>query len=257
MAIHKVINGKGPHIVLLHGWCCDLRSMKPIADYLEKNFTLTNIDLPGRGLSDWSDSIAGIDDIADLILPHLPERAIYIGWSFGGLVAISIASRFPDLVERFIGITTAPRFIEDDHWPGVPKPGFSAGFSSIRDVGFVNFFKAFYDAEYKNYKIKPSSYYELIHHLEEIPKTKMDILFNGVAICDATDLRNEYKKLTCQIDLIFGDEDGSVPKLLHPKIQALNTCARLHIISGSQHMPFWTHPDNFFSILDKILKMRD
>ncbi len=255
MLIHKKISGHGPDVVLLHGWGCDLRHMKPLADHLETYFKVTQIDLPGRGLSDWSESISSVDDMADLLLPHLPEKAIYIGWSFGGLVTISIGSRYTARVERMVGITTSPKFIEDNHWPGLPKPGFSPGFSSaMRDIGFVSFFKSFYDGEYKNFKTKPASYHALIDLLDDGSENDIDILLKGVAICDATDLRKAYEKLICPIDLIFGDEDSSLPTSLHLPIQALHPKARLHTISGAQHLPFWTHPEEFFSILDTILK---
>lgn len=128
MMIAKEISGKGKDVVLLHGWGCSHEHMRPLVDQLASRYRVNNYDLPGRGKSDWNPKNKTIHDIADQLLSELPESAIYIGWSFGGLVAISIAARYPDLVERYIGVCSIPKFIEDENWPAVPKPGFRALF---------------------------------------------------------------------------------------------------------------------------------
>src|SRR5689334_4068938 len=117
MHVYKQVTGQGDDVVLLHGWGCDHRYMQPIADALNTSYRVTNVDLPGRGQSHWEDHITNIHDIADLVLPYLPQQATYIPWSFGGLVTLSIASRYPERVKRIIGVTTSPRFVEDTNWP--------------------------------------------------------------------------------------------------------------------------------------------
>lgn len=255
MAIHLTKTGQGHNIVLLHGWSCDSRHMQPLVDHLAQHYTVYNFDLPGMGQSDWQDSITTVDDMTDLLLPLLPEKAIYIGWSFGGLAATSIANRFPEKVERLIGITTTPKFIEDDNWPSVPKPGFSAAFEEMKNVGYGDFFKGMYDVEFASLAEKPESYYKLINMLKEVENTiNLDILLKGVNICDETDYRPHFQNLTCPIDLILGYDDGSVPHQSYEAIKNLNANAQLHIIEQAQHLPFWTHPKQFFSILDNILR---
>ncbi|PIQ42460.1 MAG: hypothetical protein COW05_09815, partial [Gammaproteobacteria bacterium CG12_big_fil_rev_8_21_14_0_65_46_12] len=241
MSINKQVSGQGKDVVLIHGWGCDLRHMQPIADQL-KGYRITNVDLPGRGKSDWAPSIDNIHDIADFLLPELPESAIYVPWSFGGLVTLSIASRYPERVSRIIGVATSPKFIEDDGWPAVPKPGFIAGFSEITQLGFVDFFKAYYDVEFSDFNPKPKEYQKLIDLLEKTPKQDLDVLLQGVRLCDKTDFRDRFKTLKCPVDLILGGKDSSVPSAMHPAIQRLNPAAKLHVIPEAQHMSFWTHP---------------
>jgi pimeloyl-[acyl-carrier protein] methyl ester esterase len=95
MTIYKETHGHGKDIVILHGWGCDQSYMQPIVDQLKDRYRVTNVDLPGRGKSDWQPNIKTIHDMADYVLPDLPENAIYIGWSFGGLISVSIAARHP------------------------------------------------------------------------------------------------------------------------------------------------------------------
>ena len=86
LKIFKTVKGKGEDIVLLHGWGCNHNYILPLEKVLLNKYRVTNVDLPGRGQSDWSHDFKDIHEIADSLLEHLPERAIYVGWSFGGLL---------------------------------------------------------------------------------------------------------------------------------------------------------------------------
>lgn len=253
MSIYKTIQGQGEDIVLIHGWGCDHRYMQPIADQLASTYRVSNIDLPGRGKSSWEPSINNIYDMVNTILPHLPERAIYIPWSFGGLITIALAAIFPRHVKQIIGIAISPKFVATENWPGIPKPGFIAAFDEIQKIGFNTFFKNFYDLEFANFGTKPKAYSQLLQLLNSASKENVDILLKGINICDTTDLRNELQMLCCPIDLIFGNNDGSIPKSSHTAMKLLNSKINIHEINGAQHMPFWTHPTEFQNILKSIL----
>lgn len=255
MSIFKQTVGQGQDLVILHGWGCNHWHMSPLVERLANHYRVTAIDLPGRGQSSWDDSIDTIHDIADTLLPHLPKNAIYIGWSFGGLVSMSIASRHPSRVARFIGIGTAPKFVAEDNWPGVPQPGFIESFADIEKDGFITFFTGIYANEFMECSEKPAEYHTLIssfQHSSDIDKN-VDVLLKGIRICDKTDLRSEFKTIQCPIDLIFGTKDDVVPNDLHQRISMLNQKTELHTIDGAHHMPFWTHRDAFNKILDELL----
>jgi pimeloyl-[acyl-carrier protein] methyl ester esterase len=254
MKLFKETTGQGKDVVILHGWGCDHRYMQPIVDQLKDRYRVSNFDLPGRGKSDWQPNIETIHDIADSLLPELPKNAIYIGWSFGGLVSISIAARYPELVERFIGVATTPKFVEDNEWPGVPKPGFISGFGEIKDSGYKNFMHAYYESEFANFDVKPEAYPKLLALLAEEPQCDINILLKGINICDATDLRNEFHTISKKIDFIMSSQDGAVLNAAHNKIKAINSNARMHVIPDAHHMSFWTHQKEFKENLEKILQ---
>jgi pimeloyl-[acyl-carrier protein] methyl ester esterase len=254
MAIYQAISGQGENLVTVHGWAgCDHRHMQPIVDQLSPHYRVTNIDLPGCGKSPWAANITNIHDMADLLIPHLPEQAIYIAWSFGGLITTSIAARYPDRVKHFIGIGTMPKFIEDDGWPGVAKPGFKANFSQIKELGYQAFFQGFYETEFADFDPQPKAYLKLKKLLESVPEQDLDILLAGVNIADVTDLREEFKSLSCPIDLILGGRDAAIPNDSPELIKQLNPRVNIHTIANAQHMPFWTHQKEFQAILKKIL----
>lgn len=162
MSIYKTVTGKGEEVVLIHGWSCDHRYMQPISNLLASHYRVTNIDVPGCGKSNWQTKFKSIHDIADALLPHLPDQAVYIGWSFGGLLALSIAARYPERVKRIVGIATSPKFIEDKNWLGLPQPGFKESFlPEIQKLGLYQVFKNIYDAEFSSFDPKPREYHQL------------------------------------------------------------------------------------------------
>ncbi len=253
MNIHTEVTGQGPDIVLLHGWSHDHRIMQPLVQLLEKNYRVTNVDLPGMGQSEWDDRVQSVNASADLLLPRLPERALYIGWSWGGAVAQSIAGRYPERVRRLVLIGSVPRFIETDNWPGVPQPGFQAIFNQN-----INTYDDFYDFYLQSLAgefdgdTSSVAYQQVKAILDQKAALRVDDWRKGIYIIDEADLRPEYAKIQCPIDLILGKEDGAVQIDLQ-KLIALNAKTHIHQMQIGHHMPFWTHPEEFNPMLTTIL----
>ena len=74
----------------------------------------------------------------------------------------------------------------------------------------------------------------------------LDILLNN-------DLRDDIKKINHQTLLIAGDMDRLTPKSASMWLEEHLKEARLTVIQGASHIPFLSHPDDFFDHLDKFL----
>jgi len=210
--------------------------------------------LPGRRQSDWASDTKTIHDIADQLLADLPKQAIYIGWSIGGMISMSIAARFPERVERLIGVATTPKFIAVDDWPTGVKSGFRMPFEDgINKMGFEPFFKQYCEAEFDYPETRSSAHQAFIDLIDQTGNVDLDILYQGIDISDTTDLREEFKALRCPIDLILGGKDDSIPTSIHSVIETLNPRVNLHIIPDAHHMLPWTHQDEFKQILHSLL----
>jgi pimeloyl-ACP methyl ester carboxylesterase len=86
------------------------------------NVTLLSVDRPGYGRSDpvpagrWSTVGSAADDIAAVLDSLDVEQVGVAGWSAGGRVALALAARRPDLVDRVVVVATpAP----DDEVPWI------------------------------------------------------------------------------------------------------------------------------------------
>lgn len=96
--INYEISGEGKQpVILLHGWLCSLETMKPIAQALEKNFKVYNIDLPGFGKSDMLQRPFNTNDFGNFLNSFIKEmkieKPILIGHSNGGRTIINYAGR--------------------------------------------------------------------------------------------------------------------------------------------------------------------
>ena len=120
MKLHYQQIGKGPHVILIHGLFGSLDNLNIIAKSLKDNFTVTSVDLPNHGNSPSLDqmnypqmSSALIKLLIDLNI----EKAILIGHSMGGKVAMQTALTNPSKVSKLIVLDIAPVIYQraDDH----------------------------------------------------------------------------------------------------------------------------------------------
>ena len=87
----------------------------------ESNVTLLSVDRPGYGRSDpvsaerWATVGSAADDIATVLDTLDAERVGVAGWSAGGRVALALAARHPDLVDRVVVVAT-PAPDDDVPW---------------------------------------------------------------------------------------------------------------------------------------------
>lgn len=104
-----------PTVLLLHGGPgMDHAGYKPAFSALTDVAQLIYVDHSGQGRSDptspdrwtldrWADDVVALCDALEI------ERPVILGWSFGGMVAMNLASRYPDRPQRLILQSTAAR----------------------------------------------------------------------------------------------------------------------------------------------------
>ena len=77
-----------------------------------RNVTLLSVDRPGYGGSQpvacgtWATVASAADDLAAVLDSLNVERVGVAGWSAGGRVALALAARRPDLVDRVVAVAT-------------------------------------------------------------------------------------------------------------------------------------------------------
>ncbi|QAY85701.1 alpha/beta fold hydrolase [Pseudomonas arsenicoxydans] len=114
--IHVRVGGKGPAVVLLHGFGDTGDMWAPLAADLARDHTVVVPDLRGLGLSSIPDG--GYDkktqaaDVRGVLAALGIEHAVVIGHDIGTMVAFAYASRYPQLTDRLV--------VMDAPVPGVP-----------------------------------------------------------------------------------------------------------------------------------------
>ncbi len=114
--LHVRVGGKGPAVVLLHGFGDTGDMWAPLAADLAKDHTVVVPDLRGLGLS--SIPLGGYDkktqagDVRGVLAALGIEHAVVVGHDIGTMVAFAYASRYPQLTDRLI--------VMDAPVPGIP-----------------------------------------------------------------------------------------------------------------------------------------
>src|SRR2546428_13653415 len=93
--------GKGPPLVLLHGFVGDSREWRRQIDDLSDEFTVVAWDAPGSGCSSDPPEAFRLADYADCLAAFIDalglERVHAAGVSFGGALALELYHRHPTL----------------------------------------------------------------------------------------------------------------------------------------------------------------
>ncbi|MDN3222174.1 alpha/beta fold hydrolase [Pseudomonas nunensis] len=106
VTMHVRVGGKGPAVVLLHGFGDTGDMWAPLAADLAKDHTVVVPDLRGMGLSSIPDS--GFDkktqagDIRGVLAALGIEHAVIVGHDIGTMVAFAYAARYPQLTDRLV-----------------------------------------------------------------------------------------------------------------------------------------------------------
>ena len=101
--IYYEVNGKGKPVLMIHGNYASHRWFEKVKNI--PGFKIYTPDLPNFGFSEWLEN-ANIDIYADymnLFLEKLNlKNVVVVGHSLGGAVAMSLAFRYPEKVDRLI-----------------------------------------------------------------------------------------------------------------------------------------------------------
>ena len=114
--LHVRVGGRGPAVVLLHGFGDTGDMWAPLAANLARDHTVVVPDLRGMGLS--SQPPGGYDkrtqaaDIRSVLTTLGLDRAAVVGHDIGTMVAYAYAARYPDKTEKLV--------VMDAPVPGIP-----------------------------------------------------------------------------------------------------------------------------------------
>lgn len=107
----EVGEGDGDRVVFLHGLFGQGKNFHSIAKDLAPDLRSTLVDLPNHGRSGWTDTVdfeKTADDIAAWWRETYAEPCHLVGHSMGGKVAMVLALRHPDLVDRLVVVDISP-----------------------------------------------------------------------------------------------------------------------------------------------------
>lgn len=254
VAIHYRVIGQTaekPVVVLINSLGTDFRIWDDVVAQLADDFAVVLYDKRGHGLSDIGRIPCSIEDHArDLaaLLDFLSIKgAIVCGLSVGGLIALALCQRRPELVSALILCDTAHKIGTAESWnariAAVEKDGLDGIADAVMERWFTAAFRGADNAAYAGCR----------HMLTRQP------IDGYVATCAAirdADYTAAARAVSVPALCIVGDQDGSTPPDVVLGMAQLIPGARYEMIRDCAHIPCVEQPDALTALIRAFLSSR-
>jgi len=245
--VHIDVQGNGPDLVLIHGWAMHGGIFAPLLAELTARFRVHVVDLPGHGHSR-EETHLEVADCARRIAAATP-RALWVGWSLGGLVALHGALDHAAHVRGVVLIASSPRFVSAPDWPhGVPREVFAA-FAADLGQRYREAIERFLALETMGAPNAQAELRDLKQQVFERGEPALPALADGLHALDRVDLRAQLGSLTMPSLWIAGRRD----RLVAPATMqwAAEHAPHAHFLElNSGHAPFIGHAVEVAQVID-------
>lgn len=109
--LHSTTLGEdGPPVVFCHGLFGQGKNWTQIAKQVAEDHRVTLLDMPHHGRSGWTDTFDYVEsaDIVAAAIEEIGDPVALVGHSMGGKIAMLVALRHPELVERLCVVDVSP-----------------------------------------------------------------------------------------------------------------------------------------------------
>ena len=252
MSLHREIRGDGPDIVFLHGWGMNAAVWGDVATALEQRFRLHLIEMPGHGHSAYHGE-TGLSEWAQACLDAAPDRAIWMGWSLGGQVALQAALLEPQRIDKLVLTATAPRFVQSDDWPNAMPLGTLGQFAAALSEDYHGTINRFLALQVRGSEKGREVLRLLKQDLVARPEADSEALSIGLRLLRESDLRSSLRGGDVPSLWLFGDKDALVPAAMAGDVSRLSSNDRVEVIEGAGHAPFLSHSDEWLMRVESFL----
>ncbi|PKV95339.1 MULTISPECIES: 3-oxoadipate enol-lactonase [Amycolatopsis] len=240
IVVHHAVTGRedGPVVVLSNSLGTTMAMWDANLAELEKRFRVVRYDTRGHGGSPVPSGPYTIDDLADdivALLERLGVRSAHVvGLSLGGMTAMRLAARRPDLVDRMVLLCTSPYLEPSSAWRDRAELVRAEGTQAVDAAVVARWYTA--------------------AHLEAHPEVKAAgaamvaaTPAEGYASCceaiAAMDLRPDLASITAPTLAVAGAEDPATPPPHLQQIADGVARGRLLVVDKSAHLANAERPE--------------
>jgi pimeloyl-[acyl-carrier protein] methyl ester esterase len=243
MSLFHEVRGQGPDLVLLHGWAMHAGIFAPLLPRLERHFTLHLVDLPGHGRSAGAGLPLRLGTAAARVAAQVPARALWLGWSLGGLVAMQQAAAEPGRVRGLVMLAASPRFVRGEDWPAGMDASVFHNFASELGRDYRGTLDRFLMLEAQGSDHVREELKLLRTEVFAHGEPAANVLCDGLGLLENSDLRAALPSLAMPSLWLAGRRDRLVsPAAMRAAADAAPHARFVQIESGG-HAPFLTHGD--------------
>ncbi len=235
------------NLVLIHGWGCDSRTWQPLLESLQSFASITLIDLPGFGASPVLPEFS-LDAVLNKIVAQLPQDAVVMGWSLGGMLAVQLAARFPERICAVITLATNLKFVAAPDYPAaMPRAinrQFNQGFAQDPQAALKLFcgLLAQGDADERGL-------------LKQLRRSEIGAVtenwLQALQLLTELDNRTVFALLTQSGLHLLAEKDALVPVATAELMRQKNPQQNIQIFDNAAHALHWSQPQQ---VIDAILR---
>jgi pimeloyl-ACP methyl ester carboxylesterase len=244
-SVHYRVGGSGDALLLVHGLAGSAGNWCEVLPELIDRYRVVAVDLPGHGRSGALPKGATTAEFADSVAAVLEAEsvgsALVAGHSFGGLVALRLAQRRPELVRGLLlaspaGIGSSTRAVNAVVLASTTiRPGRLAALFRHRFAGHAWYRRAVFRPWFVSDADVLSA--RATHGLLGAQREHADTRTAGRAMV-ADDPRAELERVDCPVILLWGARDVQLPlenafeyaRRLRAKVRLVADCGHLVIV---------------------------
>jgi pimeloyl-ACP methyl ester carboxylesterase len=265
ITLHYVRGGKGPAVILIHGFPQDWFEYHAIMPRLAKQFTVIAVDL--RGVGDSTATPGGYDaanmaeDVHQLAAALKLERVYIVGHDLGGHVAYAFVRRYPEATRGAMILDTPIPGVEGwDEIQGHPAmwharfmqvPGLAEKLVDGRQADYFGYFFQFG-------KFTPSDVDHFVKAYASV--AQLHAVFEMYRAFPANAQFNAAQRGPNDVPLFLGAGDGSPFAQLVPKMAEglrANGCAHVEtgLIGGAVHYVVEDQPEAVADLIERYASL--
>lgn len=240
--LHIETTGHGPDLVLVHGWGLHGGLWAPLLSAMRDRYRLHCVDLPGHGLS--RAAVLPADDLeswARVLLANFPQPAVWLGWSLGGMLALTAARLAPERVTKLVLIAATPRFVSDTGWPHAVTPETVGQFAADLETDYRATLERFLSLQAGRDETGRAALRALRTHLFAHGEPDIAALRAGLRLLRDSDLRAGLGQVTTPTLVVHGGRDRLAPAGAAAYLAAHLPRAELTLLEDAGHAPMWSH----------------
>ena len=250
----KSLGGRGEPLLMIHGWGVNSEIWTSLVDELKLFVTVYVVDLPGMGGSS-SISPYTLDSISKEIKANVPiKKCNILGWSLGGQVAMYLAIKMPEFVEKLILMSTTPCFVEKIDWPYGVNKQFFLNFEIEAKKNLNDTLMKFFLIQIIGINDSKKMMKFLKNEFIELRDGNKSGMQSALNVLKEADLRNDVKKIDKLTLIITGDKDRLTSTKASVWLYETIKGATLKEIKGANHMPFISHKEAMTASVKKFLQ---
>jgi pimeloyl-ACP methyl ester carboxylesterase len=247
-----------PTLLLLHGGpgfdhTVMAHTLAPLADVAQ----LVLLDHRGQGRSDGDDPAEWnldrwVPDIVEFCEALELERPMILGQSFGGVVALAVAARHPDLPSKLVVSSSLARFRPDRAFPMFER----LGGPEVREVAERHFSELSDESAGEFIRVALPVYNPTPWDPEVIARVRLKLevgnhFFRNEGF--TVDLFPELSNIRCPTLVLGGVLDPITPVADSEDIAAAIPQAEVRIVEGAGHGVFRDKPEEALALIREFL----